>query len=82
MDNPFAVLKEEIRIIIKEAVSEISSPAKKEILTETQLCERLQISRSTCSLWRKKKKIPFFRVGDAIRFDLEKVLLALEGAAK
>ena len=50
----------------------------KTILDTDQLMEKLGVTRPTISRWRKEKKIPFIQAGSVIRYDLDKVLEALE----
>ena len=49
-----------------------------EIVDTKTLCDRLAISEPTAISMRKKKTIPFLRVGTAIRYDWQKVIKALE----
>ena len=44
-----------------------------ELLTVDEMCQVLKISRSTLDRWRKQG-LPFFKYGNSIRFDKEKVL--------
>jgi len=43
-----------------------------------QLSERLNISRTTISRYRKENKIPYLKVGNNIRYEYNKVLKSLE----
>jgi len=56
------------------------------IINGKELMARLMISEPTLIRWRKKGKIPYYAIGSAIRYDLQKVLNALEvnkkGASK
>lgn len=49
-----------------------------EIIDTEELCKRLNITGPTVRKWRAKKKIPFIKVGDSIRFDFQDVLKALK----
>lgn len=49
---------------------------KSNLLNEAGLCEALGVCRATVYLWRKKKRIPFFKVGGQYRYSLEEVLAA------
>ncbi len=51
-------------------------------LTTKQLCEHLNITEPTVIRYRRKGWIPFFKIGDSVRFDLDKVLAALESRKK
>ena len=77
LTNPFDAILDEIRQLA-DKLDNLPTVQKTEILTEEELCSRLRISRSTAGLWRKKKKLPFFKIGDVIRYDLGRVLLSLE----
>lgn len=48
------------------------------ILNSEEICIKLGISVQTMIKWRAKGKVPFFRIGSSIRYDLNKVLEALE----
>ncbi|WP_353890996.1 helix-turn-helix domain-containing protein [Algoriphagus sediminis] len=48
------------------------------ILTTDQLMLKLGVTRPTLSKWRKEGRIPFIQEGSVVRYDLEKVLEALE----
>ncbi len=47
-------------------------------ITQKELCEYLDVTAQTIIRWRKKKKIPFFTIGTAVRFNLSDVKKALE----
>jgi hypothetical protein len=55
---------------------------KTEILTGQQLSERLAVDVQTLAKWREKGKIPYLRLGAAIRYDFNKVIAALEVTKK
>lgn len=84
MDIILKILKIEIRKQVEDAVNEKLSNhfnneiEDDEILSENQLCERLNISRTTISRYRKENKIPYLKVGNNIRYEYNKVLKALE----
>ena len=84
MQDIIRILKIEIRKQVKDAVNEKLSNhfnneiEDDEILSENQLCERLNISRTTISRYRKENKIPYLKVGNNIRYEYNKVLKALE----
>ena len=78
---------EQLEEIIKKAVKEAmgsSVPAMPvpeaptPSLTTKQLCEFLNVSSPTIIRWKQKGKIPYYNIGSAVRFDLKKVLAALE----
>ena len=84
MQDIIRILKIEIRKQVEDAVNEkLSNHLNNEIdddeiLSENQLCERLNISRTTISRYRKENKIPYLKVGNNIRYEYNKVLKALE----
>lgn len=43
-----------------------------------ELCKFLGVTQPTISRYMKKGVIPYFTIGSAIRFDLDKVIAALE----
>ena len=53
-----------------------------EIITGDKLCQRLDITIQTLIRWRQKGKIPFMQIGSAIRYDLNKVIEAIEVGKK
>ena len=73
---------DEIRKMIKEELANCSNPSITPIqskpITTKELCKHLGVTEPTILRWRLKKKIPFYKIGSAIRFDLEKVIKALE----
>ena len=52
------------------------------IINGEELAKQLGVTIQTLIRWRKKEKIPFFRIGSSIRYDLNKVLEALESGKK
>lgn len=52
------------------------------IVTGEVLCQRFNITIPTLIRWRKKGKIPFMQIGSAIRYDINKVIEALEVGKK
>jgi hypothetical protein len=51
---------------------------KPEIMTGEQLCEKLDITIQTLIRYKKLGKIPYFQIGSSVRYDLNKVLNAIE----
>lgn len=52
--------------------------AKPEIVDGTAIERKFDITRQTLARWRKQKRIPFIQHGGIIRYDLIKVIEALE----
>jgi hypothetical protein len=68
----------ELKDILKERPVELPAAAP-EIINTEELCKRLDLSEPTLISWRKKKIIPFIRVGSSmIRYNWPKVIEALE----
>ena len=84
MDEIIRILTIEIRKQVEDAVNEKLSIhlnneiEDDEILSENQLCERLNLSRTTISRYRKENKIPYLKVGNNIRYEYNKVLKSIE----
>lgn len=79
---PLHRLKIEVKGWIKEVLDQTDSGQIKVsqgiILDTDQLMEKLGVTRPTLSKWRKEGRIPFIQVGAVVRYDLDKVLEALE----
>ena len=56
----------------------VKSESKPEIITGEDLCKKLDITIQTLIRWRQKGKIPYLQIGSSIRYDLNKVLDAIE----
>jgi excisionase family DNA binding protein len=67
----------ELKELIKSRPVE-QPAAVPEIINTEELCKRLDLSEPTLISWRKKKVIPFMRVGSSIRYNWPKVIEALE----
>lgn len=84
IQNPFAVLDARLAniegLLLDIKHPEVSKKENKEktILDTDQLMAKLGVTRPTLSKWRKEKRIPFIQVGSVVRYDLDKVLEALE----
>lgn len=69
------LLREELQRI---GIAANGGSSDKEIISAKVLCQRLDISEPTLISWRKKKKIPFMKVGSrGFRYDWEAVCKAL-----
>ena len=49
-----------------------------QIITGEDLCKKLDVTIQTLIRWRQKGKIPYLQIGSSIRYDLNKVIEALE----
>lgn len=63
------------KMIIKDSrpVKENSNNQNK-LLNEDEICQVLGVCRTTMFLWRKKGKIPFYRIGGRYRYRLSEIL--------
>jgi hypothetical protein len=84
MVNPFEEILSELKEVKERLASmpQAAAPDSPEIITDEQLCVRLGVCRQTTTRLREKKRIPFFTVGTAIRYDFKKVIAALEARKK
>lgn len=84
IQNPFAILDarlsniEGLLLELKHPESSNQESKPKIILDTDELMQKLGITRPTLSKWRKEGRIPFIQVGSVVRYDLDKVLEALE----
>lgn len=84
LQNPFAILAamianiEGLLIDLKQREGSTEETKPKTILDTDQLMLKLGVTRPTLSKWRKENRIPFIQVGSVVRYDLDKVLEALE----
>jgi hypothetical protein len=78
MNNPFESIMNELNEIKQMVAVQRTTEAAPEIIDRKELQKRLKVSEPTIISWDKKKKIPCFRIGSAIRYDWNKVLKALE----
>ena len=83
MEEIIRILTIEIRKQVENAVNEKlknqlnNEIEDDEILSENQLCKRLNLSRTTISRYRKENKIPYLKVGNNIRYEYNKVLKSI-----
>lgn len=61
-------LLEEVKFLLKKEIK------VRNVVSEKKLSEMLAISRQTLSSWRKKNKIPYYRINGRIRYNLDEVL--------
>jgi len=52
--------------------------SKPEIITGEELCKKLDVTIQTLIRWRQKGRVPYMQLGSSIRYDLIKVLDAIE----
>lgn len=68
----------EIKQMINQSRPQQQAKEVAEIVDSKEVCKRLNISEPTLIRWRKKKRIPFFMVGSAVRFNWTSVIKELE----
>jgi excisionase family DNA binding protein len=73
-----AFLLEEVRSLKEMLSSREPATASTRPVSTKELCAYLGVSVPTVIRWRKKEVIPFFTIGSAVRFDVTKVVKALE----
>jgi len=88
MDNQVLQIQnftaEQFRTFIIQTLKElfsggvVTNTTPTEIISESELCKRLNISRTTALTWSKKKKIPRLKIGKQTRYDWNAVIKALE----
>lgn len=75
-------LLDKIKQCISEEFSKYQStsiiPIPNKPVNTKELCAYLGITPQTLIRWKKKRKIPYMNIGSAVRFDLSKVIAALE----
>ena len=78
--NPFEVINEKLdQLLQQQQAPLVATPTIPiEVINEEELCKRLGITHPTAIRWRQRGKIPYLRIGSAIRYDWHKVVKALE----
>ena len=74
--NPFDAITERLDDLDKKIsrLPQIQSAPPAEIIDTTELCKRLALSEPTVIKWRRKKKIPSFKIGSCIRYNWPEVI--------
>lgn len=86
MSEVIVTSKAELSAIIAKAIADnmamqpgsTTGKEETEIINTDVLCKRLDVSEPTIIRLRKAKKIPFFTVGTAVRYNYNEVIKALE----
>jgi hypothetical protein len=75
--NPFDTILQRIDQLESNLVSagKVMPP---EIIDRAELCKRLDITELTAIRWGKKGRLPFFRIGSAVRYNWIEVIKVLE----
>jgi len=75
LDRVRQVVREEIATTPKQGVT---TSDDNKLITQAELCEYLDVSKQTIIKWQKKKAIPFYEIGSAVRYRLSDVLKSIE----
>lgn len=85
MYNPFEEIVQRLNSIedlLKnigvEGLSDFNNKKEADIISGEELCKKLGLTIQTLIRWRQKGKVPFLQIGSSIRYDLNKVIEALE----
>ena len=71
--NPFDLLVEQIRVVVREEIAAASN-GNRDLLTPEELAEKMRLPVSWVYEQSRQNKIPTHRLGRYIRFDLTEVL--------
>jgi excisionase family DNA binding protein len=72
--NPFDILVEQIRAVVREEIKTASANGNKELLEPEELAARLRVPVSWVYEQSRQGNIPTHRLGRYIRFDLNQVI--------
>lgn len=80
MDNPFEAILDKLVALETKVGNLVTGPGTEppEIINTEELCRRLDISEPTAIKWRRRKKIPSFTIGSAVRYNWPAVVKFLE----
>ena len=80
MPNPFDQLLQKLEEIDAKIsnIPQAATLVPPEIIDSKELCKRLNLSDETVMKWRKKKKIPYIRIGTSVRYNWPAVIEFLE----
>ena len=72
--NPFDLLLERFREIVREEIKTANGNGHMRLLTAEQLAKALQVHKATVYEWVKSNSIPFYQAGRFVWFNLQEVL--------
>ncbi len=72
--NPFDLLVEQIRVVVRQEIEAASGNGNKELLEPDELAARLKLPVSWVYEQSRQGNIPTHRLGRYIRFDLTEVI--------
>ena len=64
------------QLVQNKSSEQVTTPAM--LVNSKQFCNHYDISMATLNRWRRKKKVPYIRLGGSYRYDLNAVNAALE----
>ncbi len=65
---------EAVRQVVREEIQASNGNGRSTVLTAEQLAKSLQVHKATVYEWVKAKKVPYYKAGRFIRFNLQEVL--------
>ena len=71
------IISDSVQQALRNHTEQLATP-KPEIVDGETIQEKLGITRQTLVRWRASKRIPYIQEGGIIRYDLNKVIEALE----
>ncbi|GEM_PF-3029210 len=64
-------------LVVAPVPAALSPGEKSEVLTTKELAARLQVTRRTLSIWKRRGILPYWKLGGVNRFDWDQVVKAL-----
>jgi len=74
--NPFDLLLEQIRAVVREEIVAAGNGYGHALLTAEELADVLKVNKATIYDWVKTNSIPYYQAGRFVRFSLDEVLKA------
>ena len=71
------IISDSLQDALKKHTASLTVPVP-QIVDGEAIEQKFSITRQTLARWRKQKRIPFIQQGGVIRYDLNKVIEALE----
>jgi excisionase family DNA binding protein len=78
LDQLLDEITERLKPLVASGSNQTSAIDSEEIIDTSELCKRLAISEPSVIKWRRKKKIPFLRIGSSVRYNWPAVVRAIE----
>lgn len=77
LDEFTAIVKIIVKEAVKDAVEEQRNPRLR-LVTTDELAEAIQTSKMSIHNWRNEGWLPYYKIGNSVRFNLEEVMKAIE----